>query len=315
MDNRTGGQGLVRDLRKQGAYRWLAFFAGMVLLGWLWVFAGQARQPQGVKRQWAVLASRVLAVAGGFVLARLLLWAQEERVPVVFLRGSGEPCADGSVDAGLSSIAALSKGAYEVVPLEDVVMFVRDRRYVPRKSLALVVEVPSLENLSCILASAGGMRLTVILPLKAFEQGEPGKAFHEDLPDSVGLGTALGEGLDRTPPDQGQIVRHLQTFAETSARLLGKRPEYVVAPQGWQIDFRGILKAAGYMCFLDGKGYNRFGDEAYLIRIMDVSRLVGWGWARRLDLSIHLDMFKGTFIGWPLAALSHISMSSLRRGR
>jgi hypothetical protein len=317
---------LMGRLYRQGAYRWLLLVAGAALLSWLWVFAGQVREAGGVKRPWAVLVSRLLVVTGGIFVARLLLFSHEERVPVLLLR-SGDAGED-EIARQLRLISQLHRAGYEDVPIGDIVMFIREHRYVPKRAFGLVVEVSSKERLPDLVDCAAGMNLTALLPSKALEdlgegreraeagpvEAPPGPAGSKTLieeryaagtrsdagpglPDSVCLGVIL------EPEEDPRLA--LEQAASLSLRLFGKKPDYAMIRGGNHPDLNRLLKSSGYTSLFDGNGYNRFGDDGHRVRLFDVTALVRARVAV-LGLLLSITMFKGTYLGWPLVAIGRL---------
>ncbi len=314
------------SLYRQGAYRWLLLVAAAALLCWLWVFAGQVRRAGAVKRPWAVLASRLLVVTGGIFVARLLLFSHEERIPVLFLR-SGD-AGENEIAQQLRLISRLGRAGYEDVPIGDIVMFIRERRYVPKRAFGLVVEVSTRERLPALVGCAEGMNLTALVPSSALEDRHGGRGFAGDssgiapsapagsntlteepgsagarpeagpsLPDSVSLGVILRAEKDPQ--------RALQQAAVLSLHLFGKKPNYAMIRDCPHPEVSRLLKASGYTSLFDGKGYNRFGDHGYEVRLLDVTGLVRAKLAV-LGLLLSIAMFKGTYLGWPLAAIGRL---------
>jgi hypothetical protein len=280
-----------RHLYRQGALRWAGLAVAIILLALLWMLAGRVRQPGAVKRSWAVLASRGLAVAGAFFTARLLLFTGEERIPVLLLA----PRDEQEIEAQLGVTAALADAGHEAIPMMDVVRFIRERRYVPRRSFALAVVLRSIEEVGPVVAAAGNLSLTVILPAEAFRS--TGDLCSPDLPAHVAVGTTAEGASDP--------ARALRALADASENLLGRRCEYALELAPLSTDLRALVKDAGYVSLLDGRGYNRFGDEAHLIRVMDVSSLVGSRCAVAL-LKAWISLYKGTYIVWPAIAVGRL---------
>ncbi len=293
-----------RALYRQGGKRWLILLVAIAALVWLGLFAGVVRNPGGIKRQWAVVASRAMAAAGGIILVRLLLFSYEERVPVVYIRPD-----TGSEEALAGWIGRLQGREDVVVPLSDVVAFMAERRYVPRGGLALVLEAGTIEEAETLASLAGDIKVTILLPARAFEnaQGESkqdtadagGYAGKRRLADSVEIGAALG--LDRTSPER--LTAALRHFAQRAERHLGKSPVCAATGQGIMADPRSLAEAGGYTCSLGGGGYNRFGDTPYLVGLLDISPVLRHGRATGLNVRIYTEMFKGGYIWWPVAAL------------
>jgi hypothetical protein len=295
----------LSQLHRQGVHRWLALLSAAVLLGWLWMFAGQARHPEGVKRQWAVLASRLLVVAGGIFLVRLLLFSHEERIPVIFITSRRTSAGGEAFGRRIRSVTALRRKGYELIPLRDIVMFVGEHRYVPKRCFGLVIETRSPEELGEVLSSVGAEDVTVVLDLDVLEACE-GRHRLPDLPETVTLGAVISGSEEAGAPGLERTEQELTSFADLATKILGKKPEYAVVEGCAASDIRVLLKATGYTCFLDGLGYNRFGDESHALRLMDVSHLLAGASLRGLRIMLHVAMFKGAYIVWPLAAVCNI---------
>jgi hypothetical protein len=282
-------ESLFRRLYRQAAMRWAGLAVAVVLLSLLWMFAGRVRAPGAAKRSWAVMASRALAVAGAFLTARLLLVPGEERIPVLFLPSTGDP---GDIGRYLALAAALRRKGYEDIPILDVVRFIREGRYVPRKSFSVVVQVDSLELLGPALADREGLKLTVIMPPGAFgpEAGEMIGA----LPEDVTLGTIAGTGRE--------AAGELRRLADRSEEILSKRCEYAVPAAATGAGLRELLRASGYVSLLGGEGYNRSGDESHLVGLIDVSAIVR---ARRgvRVLGLWIALYRGGYGVWPALAI------------
>jgi hypothetical protein len=292
---------LLSRLYRQGAYRWLVLVAAAAVLGALWLFAGQVRKPGRAKHQWAVTASRFLVLAGGVFAARLILLSHEERIPVLLLR-SGDTSKD-SLRSHLELIAKLRRRGFEDVPIADIVMFIREQRYVPKKGIGMVIEVGSLADLAAIGGSCEGLQLTVLVPFEALKKagtdcsdGENGRSPGFDLPGSVSLGVSFGEGCDP--------AECLGRAAQAGLHLLAKQPAYAMFADVGP-DVKGLLREHGYTCVLDGSGFNRFGDEAYSVRLCEVT-VLGRAKAPIFGLLLYIAMFRGAYTGWPLAAAGRL---------
>jgi hypothetical protein len=289
---------LLSCLYRQGAYRWLGLIAAVAVLSWLWLVAGQVRQEGRAKRQWAVLASRLLVLAGGVIAAKLLLISHEERIPVLYLKVSGADATGRDTAEKLRLVGTLQRRGYEDVPLSDIVMSIRENRYVPKRGMGLVVEVPSLAAIGGLVDLMDGLNATLVLPLDALrsEDKHPADGLKK-IPSSVRLAPLLKPGQDA---DRG-----LKEAAGLILNLTGRSPECVLMPTEGDSDVRRILKANGYECVLDGKGFNRFGDDPYMIRLFDVTTLAG-ARAAALGLLLYISLFRGTYVVWPLTAIAHL---------
>jgi hypothetical protein len=116
--------GLLGQLYREAAVRWIMLGIAVALLISLGILAGRVRDPHAVKRQWAVTASRILALTGGLVITRLLLVSYEERVPIVLfdLRSAADP--DRAVHVMHQAVDRLRAKGYEVVAIEDIIEFI-----------------------------------------------------------------------------------------------------------------------------------------------------------------------------------------------
>jgi hypothetical protein len=117
------------------------------------------------------------------------------------------------------------------------------------------------------------------------------------LPDSVSLGVIV-----RPEEDPERALAHA---AALSLDLFGKKPNYAMIRDCPHPDVNRLLKSSGYTSIFDGDGYNRFGDRGYEVRLLDVTGLVRAKLAV-LGLLLSVEMFKGTYLGWPLAAIGRL---------
>jgi hypothetical protein len=117
------------------------------------------------------------------------------------------------------------------------------------------------------------------------------------LPEHVALGTTV-EGV----PEPAQVLRDL---ADRSEKLLGKRCEFALVERGVSADLSTLVTRSGYVALLDGTGYNRFGDESNLVRVIDATGLAG-GKAVVRALRLWLLLYKGSYIVWPAIAIGRV---------
>ena len=267
----------------------------VALLVWLGILAGRVRHPQAVKRQWAVTVSRVLAVTGGLVIMRLLLVSYEERVPVLLFDLRSRVDADRAVDVMRRSVGRLRARGYEVVALEDIIEFVEARRYVPKKCVGLVVDAADLAQLGRAGSALPNIQFAGLLPPAAV-----GGIPDSDLPAGVTMGLSLmGEPV---PADPAGLLTLLERLRARSVEATGREPQYA------RTDFigegipRGLLKKTSYKCFLDGTGFNRFGDRADMLRLLDTGPMMD-GAAAASTISVYVGLFRGRYYLWPVAAL------------
>ncbi len=292
-------------LRRQAGHRWLMLAGAMVVLLWLGAFAGHVRNPDAVKRQWAVLVSRILAGAGAIILVRLLLVSYEERVPVLFFDLHVGTGSEGTLGRIADVVRGLKDRGYEVVPLDDVVEFVREQRYVPRKCIGLVLEANGMADLVEIATALPGLNITVLLPPEAGKDATACSRISE-LPPEVSLGLSLAANGGRC--DYAGLMGLLGGFRESIAGFAGRKPCFARLGPVRSIDLRRLLKETAYACFLDGSGFNRFGDEPHLLRLLDATAFVT-GESGVKGLAVYIGLYKGKYYLWPLAAMMWLAGS------
>ncbi|MFC1799810.1 hypothetical protein ACFL2Z_02745 [Candidatus Eisenbacteria bacterium] len=289
--NRLGPDHPFRVLYAQAGKRWLIFLAALAALIWLGLFAGTVRNPGGVKRRWAVVASRAMAAVGGIIVVRLLLFSDEERVPVLYMR------ADAISNEALAAWIGRLRGREDlVVPLSDVMAFMADRRYVPKGGLGLVLKAGTIEEAETLASIAGDIEITILLPAGTFDKIEQDGM---QLPDSVAIGMVLDSGL----ASKEDLRAALKRFAKGARLHLGKSPVCVAPGDDAVTDPDVLAGAGGYASYLGGGGYNRFGDRPYLIRPLDLTPVISLGRMTGLNTRVYAGMFRGGHIWWPLAAL------------
>jgi hypothetical protein len=285
---------LYRHLYREAAVRWIMLGVAIALLGWLVAFAGRVRHPQAVKRQWAVTASRVLAVTGGLVIVRLLLISYDERVPVVLfdLRSAVDP--DMTIEAMRRSVGGLRAKGYEITALKDIIEFVEARRYVPKKCIGLVLEAGDVAQLGRARTALPDTEFAGLVPPTALEGG-PASGF----PAGVTMGLSLiGETVS---PDGAGLPGLLQHLRIRSLEAIGCEPEYVRIASAGEAIPRGILKNTSYKCFLNGTGFNRFGDRPDILRLIDTGPIMGRARAAS-TIAAYVGLFRGRYYLWPAAA-------------
>jgi hypothetical protein len=303
----SGPEVFLRSLYGQAARRWLFLAIALGFLFSLGLYAGHVRTEGAIKRHWAVVFSRVLAGAGAFFFVRLLLFSFEERVPIlVFDLGAPEGRAGATAQAA-GWIDRFVKRGYEIVPLENVVDLVRERRYVPKRCLGVVIEAGDAAGLAAV-ARAFPPEITVLLPVAALD-GPSGDSASPELPSRLSLGVSLSK--TDLPDDESEVRKMLVALSERMSGLLGREARYARIPSSPGLELRGLLKGTSYVCFLDGRGFNRFGDEPHLLRLLDATpfETAGWRW---LSLRVYVDLFKGRYYAWPPAALMRLLGSGPR---
>ena len=277
-----------------------AMLAALFLLG---IFAGHVRNPDAVKREWAVVVSRILAGAGGFLLIRLLLFSYEERVPVLSFDIRSETAGAGGAGGVGSAIGELKERGYVTVSLSDIVEFVREQRYVPKKCFGLVIEAGRSEEVSRIADALPGSHLTILLPPGALDS-DAARDRLSALPSEVSVGLSLA-GKDG-PKNADDLMSSLERSRERLIALNAGGPPFAKVGLVHGVDLRGVLKRAGYACFLDGRGFNRFGDEPHVLRLLDATPVVSAGRGGR-ELALYIGLFKGKHYIWPVAAMARLT--------
>ncbi len=264
-----------------------------LLLASLWIFAGRVRQPGGMKHRWAVLASRMLVVAGGVFCLKLLMFSHEERIPVLFFRS--RVSRNGHTRTLLDHVKMLRARGYEDIPLYDVTMFIRQNRYVPKNCFGVVVEACSQEDIDGLIELGKTTHVTSLLTPAVLDKGTP--VSFGALPEKVSLAVVLEQGKD--------VLRRLEARAKIAEDMAGRRPDYALTGKHMGSDAGQILRSSGLRSFLDGNGYNRFGDESHAVRLMDVSSLTT-GKASGLGLRLYIALYKGRYLAWPLVAVGRL---------
>jgi hypothetical protein len=278
---------LLEQLVKSARRRWAVLAVGLALLALLFIFAGLIRTPGARKNPYTVVASRVLAVVGAVLLTRIVLLTHEDGVPVFLIEtagGSGESLAE-ALD--------LIENRFEVVPLSDVVAFVRDQRYVPRKGVALVLEVKSRADMSAavrVLSRSGrpaGLAATLLL-------AEPAAA--AALPESASLAVEARGGDERT------VTEALKSVSLGVEKAAGLAPAYAMLDDDRGLTLGKISRVAGIEAFFGGDGLNRYGDRGHRIRLMNITRILAAGKARGTRLWVYTRMYRGDYTPYPIWA-------------
>jgi hypothetical protein len=274
--------------------RWLISLAALAALIWLGYFAGIVRNPGGVKRPWAVVASRAMAAVGGIIVIRLLLLPHEERVPVFYIR-TGRV----SREAIAGWIRGFRGREERVVPLSDVTAFMAERRYVPKGGLGIVLEAGSVAEAESLASITGDLEVTIVLPAEAFEKAARDR---ERLPGPVAIGALVGSG----PKPADDPMAALKRFAEAARSRLGRDPVCAAIGEGGSVGPETLAGSGRYSCCLGGSGFNRFGDKPYIIRTMDITPVICLGRLTSLNTLLYGRFFKGSYIWWPVAAILRI---------
>ncbi|MGQ9810476.1 MAG: hypothetical protein ACUVQ7_03940 [bacterium] len=280
------GRDLIRNLYIQGRTRWMIFLIGFAFLLWLWVTAGKTRHPGAIKQSWSVTASRLLAIAGCILYARIVFATREQRVPVLYYNGSSEDTQ--AILESIEKMMCLKDRGYEDVPIDDIVSFIRENRYVPKKAFGVVIQLKSVDDLKAILVKEMP-HITVLIPSEAIMAGSDRSL---QLPYSVILGV--------TAKHKSSIIEDLKEVRRKGEMSFGKPVECALISNADDENLKNLSLRSGYLCFFDGKGFNRFGDRPHLVRLLDVTKVIK---SKRYRSNIYLStqLFMGRFILWPFA--------------
>jgi hypothetical protein len=200
--------------------------------------------------------------------------------------------------ANLDPVLGLRRLGYDTIPLEDVTMLIRERRYVPKRCFALVMAISTLDDADRIAAYTGQMPVTLFIGSGDLEAAGRG---------SGGAGTGTGYGIRvvaSRSENEEEIQSHLEEALEKAVSVVGTRPEYAMVEGGARPDLDAVAKATGLAGFLDGVGFNRYGDEPHLIRILDVTWMGGRRLLGTINLAAHIALFKGGHYALPVAAIA-----------
>jgi hypothetical protein len=290
-----GENALVVRLYRQAGRRWALLAGALALLAVLGILAGHVRNPDAVKRGWAVTASRVLAGVGAVFLVRLMLFPYDERVPVLFFDLRSDREAEGLLGWISDVVGDLKNRGFETIPLGDVVEFIREQRYVPKKGFALVIEAGGIRDLEEIAGALEGLEITVLLP-PGIEEADIAKGMNAVPPTGVSLGVGVPAG-DGSEDSQG-LRTLLADFKRRVAARVGGGPIFARIGARPGVDLRKLLKETGYTCFLDGTGFNRYGDEPHMLRLLNATASVAAGKGGR-GLAMYIGLFKAKHYLWP----------------
>jgi hypothetical protein len=250
------------------------------------------RTPGARKNPYTVIASRALAVAGALLLTRIVLLTHEDGTPVFLIDASG--MSGGALAGALD----LVDSRYDVVPLSDIVAFIRDQRYVPKKGAGLVIRVTGPEELQTFadtLRKRAGTAVTLLLAESFAEGMVPGVGeVPGDAAVAVEAGVNLGEGLS----DEAAIER-LKALSDKVRAATGKAAEYAMLPEDEGLVLGKIGKATGIEAFFGGDGLNRYGDRGNRVRLADITAMLQSGRARNARLKAFVTMYRGNYLSYP----------------
>jgi hypothetical protein len=292
--------GLMRDILRSARRRWGVLVLGLALLAVLFVFAGMTRTPGARKNPYTVIASRVLAVVGAALLARIVLLTHEGGVPVLFV-------AAGAGGVRLADWLGLIERRFEVVPLSDVVAYIREERYVPRKGVAVVIAANGAADLAVVNAALvegeGSGRIPVTLLLgEALAAGVAAGAAKARFPEGAALGVRVGAGGAGGEGrwDEGRALDRVKSAAAALGAAGGMAPTYAMLEGEEEMDAASIAKGAGLLALFGGDGLNRYGDRGNRIRLMDVAPVLAGRRARGIRLSAYASMYRGSYLPYPV---------------
>ena len=281
---------VIDDLTRSARKRWAALGLGLALLALLFIFAGTIRSPGARKNPHIVIASRVLVVVAAVMLTRIVLLTNEDGTPV-FLVECG---AEGGLPA---DALGLIGDMYEVVPLSDVVAFVRDQRYVPGKGAAVVIEVNSRDELVAAAAALGeGDRacpLPVTLLLGESVVAEIAGAGAFEVPAEISLAVRAPGATD------DEVIAAVKSVSGALQKATGRPPEYAFLEGDEGLGLGKIGKATGIEAFFGGDGLNRYGDRGNRIRLADISGMLAAGGCGT-RLRVYTAMYRGNYVPYPV---------------
>ncbi len=297
---------LIRSARR----RWAMLGLGLALLALLFIFAGVIRTPGARKNPYTVIASRALAVVGAVLLARILLVTNDDGVPVFLI-----DCGAGSEPPG--SALDLVEGRCEVVPLPDVVAFIRDQRYVPPRGAAVVLGIDGRAGLVAAAEAMGAdgrvgrLPATFLLGEAAVEELAGGAmgGGAAGLPAEVSLAVSVAGGGEKA------AVEAIKAAADRALKAAGRAAEYALVEDESGMDPGSVTRATGMEALFGGGGLNRYGDRGNRIRLVRISEAAAGGRWRGMRLRTYTAVYRGNYAAYPLWAwLSRTAAGPERRG-
>ncbi len=286
---------LLAQLENRALRKWVILLIGLGMLTWLFVFAGKVREPGHVKRRWAVVASRVLVMAAGATLWKTLFVPGDQRVPVVYLDLKALRNRDIEPGSKLECFARLLLSSYEAVPLSDVLDFISERRYVPPRAIGIVVHIGSPADISNVEEIFGDVPHTLVVD-------------HDILNENLDTNTLrakpveFGIYFDEEPGNKDVAL----SLKDSISQVLGREPICAMW-KSLQAD-RVILKKMPFRCILGGVGFNRFGDEPGIVRLLDLTESI----CSRLEMRICISLFCGKDFSYPVLVLARLSRRVLQ---
>jgi hypothetical protein len=157
-----------------------------------------------------------------------------------------------------------------------------------------------MEEIPRITGALPGIDLTILLPPEALEAGA-GLSGFPVLPPEISVGLVLTG--KHSPKDADSLRESLESARERISSLTGGNAGFAKVGHMQGVDLRGFLKKTGYLCFLDGRGFNRYGDEPHVLRLVDATPFASAGKGGR-KISIYIDLYKGKHYVWPAALIT-----------
>lgn len=290
---------IIKTARK----RWAVLAVGIALLAMLFFLAGMIRTPGARKNPVTVIASRALAVAAAFMLVRIVLITHDDGVPVFLIEAGQGP---GRLSASLGLIGK----RFDVVPLSDVMAYVRDQRYMPGKGVGVVIYVVDRSGLDDALGvieapgGPGGFPVTLLID-ESLAADAAGAAWGAPLPDGVDVGLKIspgGAGGAKQAWDDDGAIGKIGTVSGALEASTGRRPSYVMLEGGGDLTLGKVAKATGVEAFFGGAGYNRYGDRGNRIRPARITQMLAAGKSPGARLKVYASMYRGNYLSYPLWA-------------
>jgi hypothetical protein len=286
--------GLVRDLVAAARKRWVILLAGYALLALLFVFAGMIRTPGARKNPYTVIASRALAVAGALLLTRIVLLTHEDGTPVFLIDVSG---LSGET---LEEEIGFVDERFDVVPMSDIIAFIRDQRYIPKKGAGLVLRVGGPGELDTALRALNrrsGPAVTLLLG-ESLAGSMAAGALPEDLPGNVGVAVEAGPEPGGTLTDEAAAEK-LGALSEKVRAATGRTAGYARLAGDEGLVLGRIGKAAAIEAFFGGNGLNRYGDRGNRVRLADITAMLASGGTRKARIRSFVTMYRGNYLTYP----------------
>ena len=290
-EGRNGKDSIIAHLTAAAKRRWAVLGVGLVILVALIIIAGMTRTPGARKNPYIVITSRALAGVGALLLIRIVMLSQEDGVPVFLIECAAwtGPLAD--------ALGAIDR-RYDVVPLSDVVAFIRDQRYVPKDGVAVVVAVGSrrelVEAAGALGADGRAGRLPATLLL--------GEAAIRELEQSPGVEVPaeIALAVRTTGGNEDEVIAAIKSVGDALEKAAGRRPDYALLDGDEGLIFGKIGRVAGIEAFFGGDGLNRYGDAGSRIRLSNMNDILAAGSRQAARLSVYTTMYRGNYLQYPV---------------